>query len=112
MKNDLAAGIKNAMEKGESLEIAKKTFLNAGYNSQEVDEAVKIVSSGVSDIVYQTELPKGSKQQSNQTARVVLPELPPTKKKTEKSKIFIIALIILNAVILLGAVGYLIYILG
>lgn len=39
VKEDLIWAIKNAMERGESIELAKISLLNAGYNSQDIEEA-------------------------------------------------------------------------
>ena len=41
VKEDLIWAIKNAMERGESIELAKISLLNAGYNSQDVEEAAE-----------------------------------------------------------------------
>ena len=48
MKEEIAAilgGLKNAIERGESIEKAKSTFLNAGYDSNDLEEAVGLLSS-------------------------------------------------------------------
>ncbi len=37
----MAGGVKNAIERGESSEQIKKSFLNAGYSSQDVDNVLK-----------------------------------------------------------------------
>ena len=54
MKEEIVAGLRNAIEHGDSLEGASRTFINAGYNQYEVEAAARIVSSngGVSNIVY------------------------------------------------------------
>ena len=38
-KEEIIAGLKTAIEHGESLEKAKQTFINAGYNPREIEEA-------------------------------------------------------------------------
>lgn len=38
-RQDLIAAIRNALERGESVEDAKKSLVNAGYRISEVDEA-------------------------------------------------------------------------
>ena len=40
-RQDLIAAIRNALERGESIEDAKKSLVNAGYSVSEVDEAVR-----------------------------------------------------------------------
>jgi len=41
MREDIVAGLKNAFERGESMEKAVNAFINAGYNQNEVEEAAK-----------------------------------------------------------------------
>ena len=40
----IAAGIKQAVRRGESLEKAKQTFLNAGYSKELVERAARVAS--------------------------------------------------------------------
>lgn len=44
MKEEILGGLKNAMDRGDSLEKAAKSFINAGYNPSEVKEAITIIS--------------------------------------------------------------------
>ncbi len=44
---DLEGGIKNALERGSSIEDAVQSFLNAGYSEQEVKEAADKVNPSV-----------------------------------------------------------------
>ena len=46
MREDIIAGLKNALERGESLEKAVQSFINAGYNPAEVREAAESLSQG------------------------------------------------------------------
>ena len=41
MREDIVAGLRNAYERGESVEKAVSAFISAGYNSEEVKEAAK-----------------------------------------------------------------------
>lgn len=50
MKDEIVAGLQNAIEHGASLDEAVKSFINAGYNSAEVKQAAQEVTSGVSSI--------------------------------------------------------------
>lgn len=54
MRDEISAGLKNALERGESLDKAVQTFINSGYNPVEVKEAAKNVGSGASTIVKET----------------------------------------------------------
>ncbi len=47
MREDIYGGLKNAVEKGEPLELAVQTFVNAGYKENEVREAASALSSGI-----------------------------------------------------------------
>lgn len=99
MKDEIIAGLKNAIEREENLEYAIQTFVNSGYNPEEVRAAGKIISeSGVSNIVYP---PEGNPQQS----RNILPFQP----KPANKDLGIIFSIIGILIIFLGVIGYLIY---
>ncbi len=46
VREDLVAGLRNALERGASLEGAKQSLINAGYSSEEVEEASNYLHSG------------------------------------------------------------------
>ena len=50
MNEEIVAGLKNAMEHGTSQEKAIQSFINAGYNVQDVRDAGKSLSMGVTDM--------------------------------------------------------------
>ena len=47
VRQDIVAGLRNALERGYSLEQAKKTLLNAGYNQGDVLEAANYLTGGL-----------------------------------------------------------------
>jgi hypothetical protein len=47
MRDDLVGMLKSAIEHGESIEDAIQSLINAGYNDEEIKEAVNFVNSGV-----------------------------------------------------------------
>ncbi len=99
MKEEIAAGIRNALERGSSVEEAIQSFINAGYNSDEVRQAADLVMHGATSIISPTENSAGNppvNAESNQT--VIIPE----PKKSGKLKAI---LLITTLVILLGALG-------
>lgn len=49
--NEILGGLRNAIERGQSLEKAVQSFINAGYNARLVQEAANELSSGVTQIV-------------------------------------------------------------
>ena len=79
-KIEIAAGLKQAIERGSSLEQAKASFTNAGFNSEDVEEAAKELTG------FATQLPQVQYQQqsypqpklpqfSNKSPQI--PQLPP-----------------------------------
>ncbi|MBI2631778.1 hypothetical protein HYW75_02135 [Candidatus Pacearchaeota archaeon] len=54
MIDEIQSGLKNAIERGNSLDEAIKTFVNAGYNPVEVKEAANALGYGASNITSQT----------------------------------------------------------
>jgi len=74
MKDEIQAGLKNAIERGSTIEEAVQSFTNAGYNPVEVKEAANNISQGVTDIVNQNKATvenspsKSMSSQANQDA--------------------------------------------
>ena len=46
VREDIVGGLRNGLERGVSLEEAKQSLINAGYSSEEVEEASNYLSSG------------------------------------------------------------------
>lgn len=42
---EIAGGLQNAMDRGETIQMAKQSFLNAGYSPQEVQSATQYIRS-------------------------------------------------------------------
>ncbi|MEK6926847.1 MAG: hypothetical protein AABX11_00290 [Nanoarchaeota archaeon] len=51
MNEDLIGGIRNALERGYSLDKIISSFINAGYSPEEVQDAAKVFSSGASNLI-------------------------------------------------------------
>ena len=98
MKEELAAGIKNALERGSSLEEAMNSFIHAGYNPAEVREASQIASGGATSIAIQ------SHQNLIPAPEKALPPIP-SSKSVKFTNWKVIAIIILIVVIGLGLLG-------
>lgn len=118
MRDEIIAGIKNAMERGYSLNQAMQSFINAGYNPQEVMAAGKMLSSGATSIIYpEKDYSEAKKEEKNSTSSLPknsIPSLPKTsnpslEEKTNGKKKMLIIAIIVALVIFLGALGFLIY---
>jgi hypothetical protein len=87
MKSEVMGGLKNALERGESLDNAMRSLISAGYGDQEVREAAGDLGRGASSIIYNDESPT----------------LSEPKRRSSLSTFFIVLLII----ILLGTSAFL-----
>jgi len=74
MSEEIIAGLKNAMQRGDSLDKAVQSFINAGYNPVEVRQAANDLSSGASTILFQEPETHPMQQQFQQPR--LLPLLP------------------------------------
>jgi hypothetical protein len=113
-EQELIGGLKNALDRGESLEKAKQSFLNAGYKSNEINAAVQKMPMANSQIVKPAEpknkikalIPQPQIQPKQEMKPVVQSSTtttnPPVQPK-EASKTFIIILISLAVIVLIGA---------
>ncbi len=45
-KSDIIAGLRSALNRGYSLDFAKKSFINAGYNSSDIEDSAALIISG------------------------------------------------------------------
>jgi len=137
MRDEIVAGLKNALARGQKLEQAAQSFINAGYNPQEVKAAYHVLSSGVSSTVVNAgtlpkqgieiqqntqraignygnppqRAPNQNNQAQQQTQQQTIPEAPSGNPPERKSIALLIIMIIAAALIFLGAVGYLVYVL-
>ena len=116
-KEDIAGivgGLKNAMERGSSLEKAKMTFINAGYNPEDIDEAARTlmpldikkqlkVSQSLTLTTTLQKLEKPEKIEAKEKLpEKLLPELPmPEFKKKKKFGIRTVLIVIAVIILLL-----------
>ena len=110
MKDELIYGIRNSMERGFSMEESIASFVNAGYNPGEVDEAAKIVSgaSPLPQIRIQESQPVSAMPEGipGAPAPQTSSETPASPQKAGKG--LVIAIIIL-LIIVLASLGYVVY---
>lgn len=109
---EISGGIKNALERGESLAKAKQSFLNAGYNKEEVELSIQKIpvanrqlakpliektqaSSKPATPIITTPKPPATPPQSPATPQVQLPQA--------SSKKLIIILSVIGVIILIVA---------
>ena len=110
-EQEIAGGLKNAIDRGENLAKAKQSFLNAGYKPEEVNAAVQKIPATTSPVAQpiatsnKTEVPVAQPEQRQ--AVKPLPTTATTTKvpgqKQKLSKMFIIILISSAALVLVGA---------
>lgn len=96
--DEIKTGLKNAMERGQSLEEAKQSLVNAGYNGNDIDAAANSLNMGsVSGIINQ-------KPSSGEKPRTEMP-----MKSRRKSRAGLIVVIILALLVFIGTLSYLIF---
>lgn len=108
---EISIGLKNAVDRGESLPIAEKTFLNAGYNKKEVMLAAQKLGQAQRQTPQpaQTKPQKKENQKTLQTSKTQtspqnsLQNIKPQNPKKHFPRWLIITLIIVSALILIGA---------
>lgn len=106
-EEELAGGIKNALERGEPLPKIKQSFINAGYKPEEVERAArKILHPELA--IPPTPKPIETKKIETQPIPAQQPtiqKLPvqPIQKQKTFSKKLIIILTIVSILILVGA---------
>jgi hypothetical protein len=108
-EKELIGGLKNALERGENLAKAKQTFINAGYQPNEVAAAVQKLPSSTAPIATpvapaptpgKVPVPKPEEK----SLAKPLPGQPiPAGVPKKKSKILLILIIIVSVLVLVGA---------
>lgn len=120
MSSEIFAGLRNAMDRGASLEQAMQSFINAGYNQEDVRAAGREFASGMSDIIHPEmsvapATPGASKEASGDNA---LPPLPPSpresaagqlEKSRKRKRVLLLIGILVVLIIFVGALSYLVY---
>lgn len=104
VREDIVAGLKNAVERGESLEEAKQSFISAGYSKEDVEEASSLIQSSSALLIGRGEdIPplKIQSQTIQQKPQLeTLKEEKPVINKTKSN--FKIILLIIVLLILIG----------
>jgi len=130
IREDIAAGLKQAIERGFGLEEAKRSFINAGYNIEDVNAAIFSLSGQISSPkippsnLNEPVLPQTSSQTPRPSPQTPLPktQYPPIpkipqlssekksstnqnnpKKRVSKSLIIVLVIVLLFLLIILGA---------
>ena len=101
--SEIVGGIKNALARGETLERAQQSFINAGYKKEEVEEAMRQISKP--EKIEQLEIPKQKLPQDISVTKKTKTKTKSTEKKistTLKVVLIISITLILIAATLLG----------
>ncbi len=102
-KEELIIGLKNAIERGESIQGAMQTLIAAGYDAKEVQDAASQVNLGViGQIPESAQQPKEGEQAAEKPQALPQVTAPIQEKPKMKmmTKLLIIILILLGAGIL------------
>jgi hypothetical protein len=130
VNEEILGGLRNALERGYSFEMAVQSFINAGYNQNEVREAAEYISHGAMPLIHPESIPAVQMQNMGpvRTAPImsnipmapaftsIQPQIPPSADKPsflssiqeDKGKMILIGGIILSLLIIFGAIGYVI----
>jgi len=128
---ELIAGLKNALERGESIEKAKKSFVNAGYKQEDVEAASlgmsqvqPIQTPAEEEVPTEPEPQQPSTQETTQPQpqpQQTQPQTPPspepqptpvittTQQPKKKFPLFITILIIIAIIDLFGAAFFIFF---
>lgn len=109
VREEIVAGLRNAIERGQSIQQAMQSMANAGYQTNEIQEASKYVNLGATGLMQQAPKAYVSQEQySPNPENPTLPEKqnPITKPSTSKTKVIILSLFL---ILLLAGLGVMIY---
>lgn len=101
MNEEILSGMKNAKERGSSIDEAAQTFINAGYDEAEVKEAASLLSKGFAP------LPIAKEEEGEAKPEGIAPK--PEVKSKSASKALVVLLIILLILILGLAISFLLF---
>ena len=88
VKEEIVAGIRQAVNKGESLKDAMMSFLNAGYLKEDIEDAARIVQSEGTNYIAPVEQKKEVKEESVEkvTTNEIIPPAPVITQKVSEYK--------------------------
>jgi len=116
--SELTGGIENALDRGESPEKAKQSFLNAGYKKEDIEEAFNESSqyeatAKPQNIVQSANITSANTAPQADNTNLNLPPSPPQNnlipKKKKNNKVLIIVLIILVLLLIGSGVAFLVF---
>lgn len=119
MKDELIYGIKYSIERGFTMEEAIASFVNAGYNPGEVDEAAKIVSGAsplpqirmreAQPVPSASEGVSGALVQQGVSGAPAPQSSPEIVDQSQKAGQGMVITIIILLIVVLASLGYVVY---
>lgn len=104
-EEELVGGLKNAIERGDTLKDAMQSFINGGYNLAEVSGAARKVGDTLTQVKKRpVEYQLPDSVQAPSSGIKPLPATQVFKQKEKISRTMIIVLITVSVFILIGAV--------
>lgn len=82
---EIIDGLKNAIDRGYSLEIAVSSFINAGYNQQDVLDSAKFLGGSVLSLEPKPQETRQNNQQASQQTIPQASQQPPEISPKEKT---------------------------
>jgi len=82
VRNDIVVALTNALERGYTLETATKVLTNSGYSSNDINDAVNFINSGLSPVT----IPSSQQQntfQSIPSSQIIPQSQPQALTKTQ-----------------------------
>ena len=124
-KPELVSGIQNALSRGSSLEQAKRSFINAGYNPVDVEDSARSFLGVISNIpqrimpsIPQQNQQKPSSysqqqkpilaQQPSSSIQQLTNSIPAIQQQRSKKPVFWVIIIIILVLLFLSLIGFLI----
>ncbi|MBX4196831.1 hypothetical protein KW805_04550 [Candidatus Pacearchaeota archaeon] len=107
MRDEILAGLKNAMERGSSVDDAVNSFINAGYNAMEVREAAKALTGDTTSTIISPQEPvtQKSKYPLPPSQSIPPPVISrPLQSQPRKKNMVLIVFLLLILFILVGAI--------
>ncbi len=106
MREEIIVGMRNALERGESIERAVQTFINAGYNPFEVRAAAQMIS-GYNNASTPIANPQSAPVQYQTPQQPPIIQFQSQEPEKKSGKTILIIGIAISTLILLSAISYL-----
>ncbi len=86
MKEEIIGGLRNALDRGESIEKAMQSFINAGYSAAEVREAAGMINPSATSVLYGQPSPAGTSSGVKAAGSASTPNAPTTPSSSTPTR--------------------------